>query len=403
MAPAATTTLSAGTTSPSTSRTPTARRLSNTTRSTGESARRTRLSRSSAGQSDDLCRRDPTTVPAGQWGQLRRPGPRRAAPDPPNRARHRRPAPREARARPTQSSTSLHPHERYSSGSPRNATIALIVDEPPTPRPRRYGAGAPPPTRVAVNDSYVRPGTSSAATKSGPPSTPSRSAGRRSGPASSSVTERSGSSDRRPATTHPAEPAPTTTHRCTGERFGAHHARMVGQNTQDFGRCADIDVGWTTPPTPSRGLLAAFPRRRLHRPRPLPRTLHGPVRSARPGRCCPRWHPRSPARRRSPPTHSSISTSTSQLPVRRSRRPRRGGFRRGVSWLLDPGDARRVGLRRRDVRPGSRRSRHRLRRERRSGCAARVPDGGRCTGSGAQRNLRGCRSRTDSEEPTRTR
>ena len=88
--------------------------------------------------------------------------------------------------------------------------MALIADEPPAPRPRTYSVGAWPGRRTATSSGHRRPGVVTAAKKFGPAMPGGVWALEWSGPASTSSTDVSGSSDRRAATTAPAEPAPTT-------------------------------------------------------------------------------------------------------------------------------------------------------------------------------------------------
>ena len=88
--------------------------------------------------------------------------------------------------------------------------MALTADDPPTPRPRAYGPGGCCGVRLAMSSGHSRPGSAIAANTSMPAMPAGVSDAAWSAPASSSSTDRAGSSLSRAATTAPAEPAPTT-------------------------------------------------------------------------------------------------------------------------------------------------------------------------------------------------
>ena len=156
--------------------------------------------------------RDPATVTSSQRHRIAHRGQPRRAHDRSRRVRSRAAAPRGAPSPTMPSSVSSHPHDRYRFGSPRSATIALTTDEPPRPRPRRYGRAVAPAVRVAEISPSLRSARSAAAKKLSASTSGGTAPATRSGPDSTSTTRRSGSSERRAATTHPADPAPTTIH-----------------------------------------------------------------------------------------------------------------------------------------------------------------------------------------------
>ena len=196
------------------------------------------------------------------------------------------------------------------------AHIAFTDDEPPAPRPRTYRPSAWPAPRVAINPGQIRPGSPTARRKFGERSPAGASADRWSGPASSSSTDVPGRSDRRAASTAPAEPAPTTTRRRPGVRPADRHEPALGGTALDLGDA--LIPGVRHGPGAAAALLPdAAEEDRLR-----------PARPAGPRGCAPR-----PGRRRGTRGRSRRSAGPQALPPADGTRGRlRSAYHHAGDW-----------------------------------------------------------------------